>query len=128
MNISSDFSPDIEPGQVLPTEERAKESPALQEFAEKLASLPTPEEQIAHGLQFMRGAISQEGSPRFREFWEARRQILSRFKENLNPAIRSTLWNEYVELTVEARRLKEILEEHSAFAMEQIDLAVQSIE
>jgi len=76
----------------------------------------------------MRGSISQEGSPRFREFWEARREILPCFKENLNPAIRSKLWNEYVELTVEARRLKDILEEQSSFAMEQIDLAVKSIE
>ena len=76
----------------------------------------------------MRGSISQEGSPRFREFWESRRLVLPFFKENLNPAIRAKLWGEYVELTVEARRLKEILEEQSAFAMEQIDLAIQAIE
>ncbi|HSX11367.1 MAG TPA: hypothetical protein VLF94_06615 [Chlamydiales bacterium] len=76
----------------------------------------------------MRSSISQEGSPRFREFWEARRLVLPFFKENLNPAIRSKLWNEYVELTVEARRLKEILEEQSAFAMEQIDLAIKALE
>jgi hypothetical protein len=105
-----------------------EESPLFKEFAEKLASLPTPEEKIAHGLQFMRSSISQEGSPRFREFWEARRVVLPFFKENLNPAIRSKLWNEYVELTVEARRLKEILEEQSAFAMEQIDLAIKALE
>ncbi|MBU6446532.1 MAG: hypothetical protein KGQ49_03950, partial [Verrucomicrobia bacterium] len=92
------------------------------------ASLTTPEEKIAFGLQFMRSSISQEGSPRFREFWEGRRLILAFFKENLNSAIRSNLWNEYVELTVEARRLKEILEEQSAFAMEQIDLAIQAME
>lgn len=109
-------------------EERVKSSPAFQEFSEKLGALPTPEEKVAHGLQFMRSSISQEGSPRFREFWEARRLVLPCFKENLNPAIRSKLWGEYVELTVEARRLKEILEEQSAFAMEQIDLAIQSIE
>jgi len=110
-------------------EERApKPSAAFQEFSEKFAPLPTPEEKVAFGLEFMRSSISQEGSPRFREFWEARRQILACFKENLNPAIRSKLWGDYVELTVEARRLKEILEEQSAFAMEQIDLAIQSIE
>jgi hypothetical protein len=103
-------------------------SPAFQEFTDKFAALPTPEEKVAYGLQFMRSSISQEGSPRFREFWEARRQILGCFKENLNPAIRSKLWGEYVELTVEARRLKEILEEQSAFAIEQIDLAIQAIE
>ncbi len=105
-----------------------EESSLFKEFSEKLISFPTPEEKIALGLQFMRSSISQEGSPRFREFWEARTHILPFFKENLNPAIRSNLWNEYVELTVEARRLKEILEEQSAFAMEQIDLAIQAIE
>lgn len=103
-------------------------SPLLKEFLEKLGTFATPEEKITYGLQFMRGSISQEGSPRFREFWEARKFVLPFFKENLNAAIRSTLWNEYVELTVEARRLKEILEEQSAFAMEQIDLAIKSLE
>lgn len=105
-----------------------KSSPAFEAFAEKFASFQVPEEKVAYGLEFMRSSISQEGSPRFKEFWEARRQILPCFKENLNPAIRSKLWGEYVELTVEARKLKEILEEQSAFAMEQIDLAVQSLE
>lgn len=107
---------------------RPEMSPAFKEFLEKFSSLPTPEEKISFGLQFMRSSISQEGSPRFREFWEARKFLLPKFKENINPAIRSTLWTEYVELTVEARRLKEILEEQSAFAMEQIDLAIQALE
>ncbi|MBI3901193.1 MAG: hypothetical protein HY324_03460, partial [Chlamydiia bacterium] len=57
-----------------------------------------------------------------------RKLLLPYFKENLNPAIRSKLWDEYVELTVEARRLKEIVEEESSFAIEQIELAVQQIE
>lgn len=131
MNSTSN-SPDasnVERQPASAPEERAmKPSAAFQEFSDKFASLPTPEEKVAYGLEFMRSSISQEGSPRFREFWEARRQILPCFKENLNPAIRSKLWGDYVELTVEARRLKEILEEQSAFAMEQIDLAIQSIE
>jgi hypothetical protein len=132
--ISSADSPipsDIDPTETPPESSQRdmrEESPLFKEFTEKMASLPTPEERIALGLQFMRSSISQEGSPRFREFWEGRRLILSFFKENLNPAIRSNLWNEYVELTVEARRLKEILEEQSAFAMEQIDLAIKAIE
>ena len=128
--ISSPDSPvpsDIDPQETSPREPR-EESPLFREFTEKLAALPTPEEKIAHGLLFMRSSISQEGSPRFREFWEARRLVLPFFKENLNPAIRSKLWNEYVELTVEARRLKEILAEQSAFAMEQIDLAIKALE
>lgn len=132
MTSSSDSSlPEIDPSPSeaeVPAQDREKMSPLFKEFTEKVQAFPTPEEKIAHGLQFMRSSISQEGSPRFREFWEARRVILPFFKENLNPAIRSKLWGEYVELTVEARRLKEILEEQSAFAMEQIDLAIRAIE
>jgi hypothetical protein len=145
MNFSSDSSSsDLEPNPIIepvastddgdavkdPGETAVKREmgPAFQQFLEKLSSLPTSEEKIAHGLLFMRSSISQEGSPRFREFWEARKLMLPCFKENINPAIRSQLWAEYVELTVEARRLKEILEEQSAFAMEQIDLAIQALE
>lgn len=111
--------------QTLPNETTSE---ALNAFSEKIKSFATPEEKIAFGLEFMRGTISQEGSPHFREFWEARRLVLPFFKENINVAIRSKLWGEYVELTSEARRLKDILEEQSAFATEQIDLAVQAME
>ena len=112
----------------LPSFEKAEPSATFQGFTEQLVSLPTPEEKLAHGLSFMRGALAQEGAPRFREFWEVRREILPFFRENLNSIARSKLWSEYVEMTVEARRLKEILEEQSAFAIEQIDLAIQSLE
>ncbi len=105
-----------------------KWSAAFVEFTKTLSAFPTPEEKIAFGLSYMRETISQEGSPRFREFWESRRLVLPLFRENVNAAIRPKLWGEYVELTVEARRLKEILEEQSAFAIEQIDLAIQAIE
>lgn len=126
--IDSSDSP-VNSGETLSPQEKKSLQPFLQDLTEKLNSFPTPEEKIAHGLQFMRSSISQEGgSPRFREFWEARKLLLPLFKENLNPAIRSRLWDEYVELTVEARKLKEILEEQSSFAMEQIDLAIGSIE
>jgi hypothetical protein len=126
MNLSPDSheqTPETEP-----TAEKKELSKEFCEFTEKLALLATPEEKIAHGLSYMRSSISQEGTPRFREFWEARKVVLPFFKENINSAIRSKLWGEYVELTVEARRLKEILEEQSAFAMEQIDLAVAALE
>ncbi len=109
-------------------EGESKWSASFVDFTKKLTQFPTPEEKITFGLKFMRETISQEGSPRFREFWESRRLVLPLFKENINTAIRSKLWNEYVDLTVEARRLKEILEEQSAFAIEQIDLAIQSID
>lgn len=127
-NISNLPAMDLESKGEPMSEGVSKWSPVFLDFSQKVTALSTPEEKIALGLEFMRGSISQEGSPRFREFWESRRMVLPFFKENVNPAIRSKLWGEYVELTVEARRLKEILEEQSAFAMEQIDLAIQSVE
>lgn len=98
------------------------------QFLTGLEELKTPEEKITHGLAEMRRSISQEGTPHFRQFWEVRRLTLPLFKENLHPVVRSKFWDEYVELTVEARRLKEILEEEGAFCMEQIDLALRALE
>lgn len=127
--VPSEQTPEIEPISTKDASPDKKEmSAAFREFEAKLASLATPEEKVAHGLGYMRASISQEGTPRFREFWEARKIVLPCFKENINAAVRSKLWGEYVELTVEARRLKEILEEQSAFAIEQIDLAVGALE
>lgn len=111
-----------------PEKEKPILSPLYEAFSQSLLELSSPEEKIAKGLSFMKEAISQEGSPRFKEFWEARRQVLSFFKENVNSSVRSRLWDEYVDLTAEARRLKEILDEKSAFATEQIDLAIESLE
>lgn len=102
-------------------------SEAFKAFLESLQQLATPEEKLAAGLSFMRSSISQEGTPHFKEFWEARSVLLPFFRENLNPIARTKLWAEYVELTVEARRLKEILEEQSAFAIEQIELAIEAL-
>jgi len=115
MDISSDTS-------------SAPQSKELMGFLTKLNELTTPEEKVTHGLAFMRTSISQEGKPRFREFWEARQAVLPLFKENIHPAIRSKLWDECVDLTVEARKVKEILEEQSSFAMEQIELALTALE
>ncbi len=103
-------------------------SAALLDLEARLGKLPSSEEKIACGLAFMRLAISQEGAAHFRDFWEARRLVLPLFKANVNVAIRSALWNECVELTQEARRLKEMLEEQSAFAVEQIELAIAGLE
>lgn len=79
-------------------------------------------------IECMRLSLSQVGSPNFRCFWEARKLCLDLFKEPISPAIRSILWAQYIELSQEAYRLKEILDEQSAFAMEQIDIAISGIE
>jgi hypothetical protein len=89
---------------------------------------PTTEGKLRLGMDFMRTTLSQGETPRFKDFWECRRICLVLFKENIPAKMRTELWGEYVELSNEARRLKEILDEQAAFAIEQIELAILSIE
>ncbi len=103
-------------------------TPQFAQFLAQFEQSSGVEEKIRLSIDFMRAALSNTGTPRFRDFWEGRRLCLPLFKENLTPKNRSLLWGEYVELSSEARRLKEILDEQSAFAIEQIELAIQALE
>ncbi len=98
------------------------------DFVKNFDSEPTAEGKIRMGIDFMRNALSNSGTPRFKDFWEGRKLCLPLFKENLAPKVRSQLWSSYIELSTEAKRLKEILDEQSAFAIEQIELAIQALE
>jgi len=98
------------------------------DFAEQLEKETSPEEKVRLSIDFMRTALSQGETPRFKDFWEARKLCLPLFKENIPAKARSELWGAYVELSAEAKRLKEILDEQSAFAVEQIELAIQALE
>lgn len=86
------------------------------------------EAKLQLAVDFMEVSLAQGGTPHFRSFWEARRLCLPLFKENISPTHRSQLWHKYSELSKEARRLKEILDEQSAFAVEQIEIAVHALE
>ncbi len=85
------------------------------------------EEKIRCSLDFMKKALSSDQPLIFRDFWEVKRLCLGLFKEKLNSRSRNVFWAEYIELSEEVRRVKEILDEQSSFAQEQIDLAVQAI-
>lgn len=97
-------------------------------FLKDLESIQDFESKLQKTLDFMESAISQSGSPQFKNFWDARLVALKLFKENVNPSVRSLLWNRYSDLSKEARRLKEILDEQSAFAAEQIEIAIKALE
>ncbi len=103
------------------------ESEDFKTFLSLFNEIKDVEEKIRRAVEFMRARLSSFASPRFREFWEIRKLCLPLFKESLSIKSRADLWQQYVDLSVEARRLKEILDEQSAFAYEQIDLAVQSL-
>jgi hypothetical protein len=96
-----------------------------EEFAQKNANTETKLERL---LQFMELSLAEHHPPRFRSFWQAREACFFLFKENIPQLVRYPLWSRYTELSKEARRLKEMLDEQSAFASEQIDIAIRALE
>lgn len=100
----------------------------FQKFLSELEKLPDTEAKLQHTIEFMKASLAQAGAPHFKSFWEARTLCLNFFKENISPALRGVLWTNYNELSKEARRLKDILDEQSAFAVEQIEIAVKALE
>lgn len=105
-----------------------KESPEVEQLKTELNALASPEEKLRHTIEFMEKALAQKGAPQFRSFWDARKYCIDFFKANIPAALRSVMWEKYQELTKEARQLKEILDEQSSFAVEQIEIAIKSIE
>jgi len=86
------------------------------------------EDKLARVIDLMQASLAQTGSPDFKTFWDSRKECLELLKENISPIIKAQLWSKYRDLTKEAKRLKEILEEQSAFAAEQIEIAICALE
>ncbi|MBA3603029.1 MAG: hypothetical protein H0W50_05180 [Parachlamydiaceae bacterium] len=98
-------------------------------FLAQLEAIEDVEGKLRHVISFMASALAtKQGTPYFKGFWDARTIALQLFKENINPISRTEYWNKYAELSKEARRLKETLDEQSAFASEQIEIAIKAIE
>ncbi|MDF2577110.1 MAG: hypothetical protein K0S74_594 [Chlamydiales bacterium] len=108
------------------TEDKLKQS--YQEFEKEFNEKAHAEDKLRLGLAFMEHSLAHNGTPQFKSFWDARKLCLPLFKDTLQPNVKVELWTKYNELATEARRLKEILDEQSTFAAEQIDSAIKAIE
>lgn len=104
------------------------ETPHLAPFLQQLEQAKDIESKLNCALTFMENAISQEKTPDFKLFWEARSKCLDFFKEPMPPFNRSQFWNKFSNLSKEGRKLKDLLDEQSDFAAEQIDIAIQGLE
>jgi hypothetical protein len=100
----------------------------LKELEAGLKGVEEAEKKLEATIHFMEKSLSQQGTPHFKDFWDAKKQCLELFRENINPSIRMGLWARYSELSREARKLKEIFDEQSAFAVEQIEIAIKACE
>lgn len=98
------------------------------ELNERLAAHALPEDKLKALMEYMEAMLSTSSSPQFKPFWDAREKCVELFKMVDNPLVRSQLWGKYSELSKEARRLKDLLDEESAFNIEQIELAIQALE
>lgn len=107
---------------------KERATPIVENFFKELDALTEVEAKIEFAIAFMEKAIAQENAADFKSFWEARMKCLSLFKENVPPFLRNQLWTKFSELSKEARRLKDMLDEQSDFAAEQIDMAITAIE
>ena len=105
---------------------KSKEAP-LSQFEKRIEALEAPEEKLKASIDFMQSALASAPKPNFKEFWDVRKQALPFFKDLSNPAMRSSLWEEYIELTKEGRRLKEERDTEATFVTEQIDLAIAAL-
>lgn len=100
----------------------------LEELLALVESESDPDKKITIAVDKMESYLSQSGTPQFKNFWELRKLCLELFKLNISPSVRAVLWPKYSDLSKEARRLKEIFDEQSAFAVEQIDIAITAME
>jgi hypothetical protein len=102
----------------------------IDNFVKQLLQQPDVESKLNFAISTMENTLSTaNGSPSFRNFWEVRKTCIELFKdESLSPTARVKFWNKYIELSQEARRVKELLDEQSAFAAEQIDIAITALE
>lgn len=129
-----DSSVDKAPEKSADGEKMTKEQPSkpfskeVEAIKVEIDSEDDPDKKLKIAIDKMESYLSMGKSPQFKNFWEVRKLCLELFKLNISQSVRSSLWAKYSELSKEARRLKEILDEQSAFAVEQIDIAITAIE
>lgn len=105
-----------------------KHSPRLEEMKLQIDQQQDTESKLNLVVQYMESSLSQEGSPDFKVFWESRNFCLELLKESLPAVVRSAFWVKYRDLSKEARRLKDILDQESDYTAEQIEIAIQDLE
>ncbi|MCH9610673.1 MAG: hypothetical protein S4CHLAM81_06090 [Chlamydiales bacterium] len=100
----------------------------FEEFAKELETIQESAEQLRFALNYMKDTLNSVKPPYFKGFWEARKLCFPLFKGKLDVSVRAELWQLYTELTREGREMKNMLDQETSFAIEQIDLAIASLE
>lgn len=95
-------------------------------FFEKIDSASSTEEGIRMCLSEMKLFLSEKEVSDFEIFWKMRQKCLELFKKKIPSRSRTLLWSEFIFLSDEMRKIKEVFNEEASFAFEQIELAVEA--
>lgn len=127
-DLPSETSLDSEAQNTDKTDKKIELSKEAQEFLQKLEEKTNAQDKLTFALDYLEKQLGEKKGKSLRFFWEIRQVCLDLFKEPIEASERAKLWQIYHDLSIQARRLKEILQEESQFASEQINLAITSIE
>src|SRR3989304_2761860 len=100
----------------------------IENFKKQMDNLSYSEEKVQFILEKMNLALSSKEKPDFRLFWDLKSMCLNLFKDHLNPTSRVEFWKKYLEISKEARKLKDLIDEQTSFEVEQIEITITSLE
>src|SRR3990170_1534184 len=98
----------------------------IENFKKQMDNLSYSEEKVQFILEKMNLALSSKEKPDFRLFWDLKSMCLNLFKDHLNPTSRVEFWKKYLEISKEARKLKDLIDEQTSFEVEQIEITITS--
>ncbi len=124
--LSEEQKPEVSVAQPVVKDE--KEDPVFLAFVKQVGEVSDQEAKVQMILDFMEASIATKGRPNFRHFWEARKLFTENLKDDLAAPSRTKFWERSAQLSSEARQMKTLLQEQSAFAMEQIAIAITALE
>ena len=92
----------------------------------EIDEMESADKKLHYLIEVMKAKVSYQKNFHFKSFWELKSKALDLFKERIE--MRSTLWKEYRELAEEVHHLKEVIDEKVTFDLEQLSLAIESLE
>ena len=97
------------------------------EIIQEIEKLSKVENKIVFLLDKMQEALRAQPLD-FKFFWEIKAICLNLFKENISMSLRARLWDKYLEILNESKKVKDVIDDQNAFAIEQIELTIDVLE
>ena len=100
---------------------------SVDHYIKDLLKLNQADERIAKMLEYMKLQLSHGEIHPLSRFWKMRKFCLDHFKGSIAVSQRLILWKEYCQVIDEIVKLKELIDEKSAFEKQQIEQALSSV-